>query len=118
MQGAFSGGAKSSKETPRLGCCGGALTQGQMVLFMDGEACLLLYQEVRQAWGLGFRSNATGDLCTITSPIKLPLVKQTVVQMRLAAMMYNQLLIDCKSGTGCSSVMISVTAGYRSKRAQ
>lgn len=42
MREASLGGAKSSKGIPKLGCCGVAPTQGQMVLYMAGEACLHL----------------------------------------------------------------------------
>lgn len=81
MQGAFLGGVKSSKGTPKLGCCGVAPTQGQMVLSMGGEACspfkVDILQGVRQARGLGLA--ATEDLCIITNSSELPLVQQTVV---------------------------------------
>lgn len=42
MQGGSLGGGKSSREILKLECCGVALTQGQMVLYMAGEAFYIL----------------------------------------------------------------------------
>ena len=66
MQEAFLGEAKSFKGTPKLECCGVALTLGQTVPSMDGEACssskVDMRQDVRQAWSSGFELRAL-EIC-------------------------------------------------------